>query len=38
MAGDPPVLDVFALRDSVVGEYERFATSFTTIRAGDIRE
>ena len=31
-------LDVFALRDSVVGEYKRFATSFTTIHAPDIRE
>ena len=33
-----PTLDVFALRDSVVDEYERFATSFTTIHAPDIRE
>ena len=33
-----PALDVFALRDSVVEEYERFATSFTTIHAPDIRE
>jgi superfamily II DNA/RNA helicase len=31
-------LDVFSLRDSVVGEYKKFATSFTTIRAGDIRQ
>ena len=38
MAGNPPTLDVFALRDSVVDEYERFATSFTTIHAQDIRE
>jgi hypothetical protein len=30
-------LDVFALRDSVVGEYKKFATSFTTIHAEDIR-
>ena len=30
-------LDVFALRDSVVDEYRRFATSFTTIHAPDIR-
>jgi hypothetical protein len=30
-------MDVFALRDSVIGEYERFATSFTTIRAADLR-
>ena len=37
-AGGAPVLDVFALRDSVVGEYERFATSFTAIHAQDIRE
>ena len=26
-------LDVFSLRDAVVGEYKNFATSFTTIRA-----
>src|SRR5437016_4879195 len=32
------VLDVFSLRDSVVGEYKNFATSFTTIFADDIRE
>lgn len=31
-------MDVFALRDAVVGEYREFATSFTTIRADDIRE
>ena len=37
-ADSAPTLDVFALRDSVVGEYERFATSFTTIHAPDIRE
>ena len=37
-AGTTPALDVFALRDSVVGEYKRFATSFTTIHAPDIRE
>src|SRR5688572_28850059 len=30
-------MDVFALRDSIVGEYRRFATSFTTIQAEDIR-
>jgi hypothetical protein len=30
-------MDVFSLRDSVVGEYRDFATSFTTIRAEDIR-
>ena len=37
-AGRAPALDVFALRDSVVEEYRRFATSFTTIHAADIRE
>ena len=37
-AGSAPVLDVFALRKSVVDEYKRFATSFTTIHAPDIRE
>ena len=37
-SGSAPVLDVFALRDSVVDEYERFATSFTTIHAEDIHE
>ena len=37
-AGSAPALDVFALRDSVVGEYQRFATSFTTIHAPDIRQ
>ncbi len=31
-------LDVFSLRDSIVREYEQFATSFTTIYAQDIRE
>ncbi len=31
-------MDVFSLRDSVVREYEQFATSFTTIYAADIRE
>lgn len=31
-------LDVFSLRDSVVGEYKKFATSFTTIHADDIRQ
>jgi superfamily II DNA/RNA helicase len=30
-------LDVFALRDFVLGEYKRFATSFTTIHAPDIK-
>ena len=35
---DAPALDVFALRESVVDEYRRFATSFTTIHAPDIRE
>ena len=38
MAGNAPTLDVFALRDSVVDEYKRFATSFTTIHAEDIQE
>ncbi len=37
-AGTARALDVFALRDSVVCEYKRFATSFTTIHAPDIRE
>jgi hypothetical protein len=32
-----PTLDIFALRDSVVDEYKRFATSFTTIHAPDIK-
>ena len=36
--GNAPALDVFALRDSVVAEYRRFATSFTTIHAPDIRD
>jgi hypothetical protein len=31
-------MDVFALRDSVVGEYRKFATSFTTIHTNDIRQ
>lgn len=31
-------MDVFSLRDSVVGECRRFATSFTTIHAADIRQ
>jgi hypothetical protein len=30
-------LDFFSLRDSVVGEYRKFATSFMTIHASDIR-
>lgn len=30
-------MDVFSLRDSIIGEYRRFATSFTTIHAEDIR-
>ena len=30
-------MDVFSLRDSIVGEYQKFATSFTTIHAEDIR-
>ena len=31
-------MDVFSLRDSVIGEYRKFATSFTTICAQDIRQ
>ncbi|MBK8999593.1 MAG: DEAD/DEAH box helicase [Myxococcales bacterium] len=31
-------MDVFSLRDTVVTEYRKFATSFTTIHAEDIRE
>jgi hypothetical protein len=31
-------MDVFSLRDTVVGEYRKFATSFTTIQAEDIRD
>jgi RAD3-like DEAD/DEAH box helicase/uncharacterized protein DUF1998/helicase-like protein len=31
-------MDVFSLRDAVVGEYRKFATSFTTIHAEDIRQ
>jgi superfamily II DNA/RNA helicase len=31
-------LDVFSLRDTVVSEYKKFATSFTTIHAEDIRQ
>jgi superfamily II DNA/RNA helicase len=30
-------MDVFALRDAVVSEYQTFAKSFTTIRAADIK-
>src|SRR3954463_1333387 len=30
-------MDVFSLRDTVVGEDRKFATSFTTIHAEDIR-
>ena len=30
-------MDVFSLRDAVVGEYRKFATSFTKINAEDIR-
>ena len=30
-------LDIFALRDSVVDEYQSFATSFTKIQAADIK-
>jgi hypothetical protein len=35
--GSGPALDIFALRDSVIDEYKRFATSFTTIHSPDIR-
>lgn len=31
-------MGVFSLRDAVVGEYQAFATSFTTIQAEDIRK
>jgi len=31
-------MDVFSLRDTVVNEYEQFATSFTTIFAADIQQ
>jgi len=31
-------MDVFALRDAIIGEYRSFATSFTTIQAEDIRQ
>ena len=31
-------MDVFSLRDTVVGEYKKFATSFTTIFAKDLRQ
>lgn len=31
-------LDIFSLRDSIVGEYRKFATSFTTIFANDIKQ
>lgn len=30
-------MDVFSLRDAVVRDYAKFATSFTTIHADDIR-
>ena len=33
-----PALEVFALRDSLVDEYRRFETSFTTIHAHDVCE
>jgi superfamily II DNA/RNA helicase len=32
-----PALDIFALRDSVIDEYKKFATSFTKIHAPDIK-
>ncbi len=31
-------MDVFSLRDTVIDEYRKFATSFTTIYASDLRE
>lgn len=31
-------MDVFSLRDTLIGEYRKFATSFTTIHANDIRK
>lgn len=34
----PRSMDVFSLRDTVVAEYKKFATSFTTIHAADIRQ
>lgn len=37
IGGNGLALDVFALRNSVIDEYKRFATSFTTIYAPDIR-
>jgi hypothetical protein len=33
----PAALDIFALRDTVLAEYKRFATSFTAIHAPDIK-
>lgn len=33
----PTALDVFALRENVIDDYRRFATSFTTIQAQDIK-
>jgi hypothetical protein len=31
LSGSVPTLDIFALRDAVIDEYKRFATSFTTV-------
>ena len=31
-------MDVFAFRDEIIAEYERFSRSFTRIRAEDIRQ
>ena len=31
-------MDVFAFRNELVADYERFSRSFTTIRADDIRQ
>lgn len=35
---DEHKMDVFSLRDEVVDEYRRFATSFTNVRAADLRQ
>src|SRR5687768_2341476 len=38
MAMNIKSLDIFSLRDFIVGEYRNFATSFTKIFADDIRQ
>src|SRR5262245_46635831 len=38
MAMSTKNLDIFSLRDFIVGEYRNFATSFTKIFAEDIRQ